>query len=58
MGWFPGEIEIAVHGLFAHWYKTQCGMDGSGGWYFSLVSQHFWNCGLAVRSLRSGVAFA
>jgi hypothetical protein len=33
-------------------------MDGSGGWYFSLVSQHFWNCELAVRSLRSGVAFA
>jgi hypothetical protein len=27
-------------------------------WYFSLVSQHFWNRGLSVRSLRSGVAFA
>jgi hypothetical protein len=27
-------------------------------WYVSLVSQHFWNSGLAVRPLRSGVAFA
>ena len=27
-------------------------------WYVSLVSQHFWNRGLSVRSLRSGVAFA